>query len=100
MVLAGPWRPVCREIGRKLRPVCGRRKEGWSSSQSAPGRTKGSEGLVLVFFFGLVGGRWKGTIGMEAQGKEGLVFGSVREERLPGDGRRLYFGFRVEKMEQ
>jgi hypothetical protein len=37
---------------------------------------------------------------MEAQGKEGLVFGSVREERLPGDGRRLYFGFRVEKMEQ
>jgi hypothetical protein len=37
---------------------------------------------------------------MEAQGKEGLVFGSVREERLSGDGRRLYFGFRVEKMEQ
>jgi hypothetical protein len=33
--------------------VCVRRKENesWSSSQSAPGRTKGSEGLVLVFFW-------------------------------------------------
>ena len=64
------------------------------------GEQKEVRGWSWFFFFGLVGGRWKGTIGMKAQGKEGLVFGSVREERLPGDGRRLYFGFRVEKMEQ
>jgi hypothetical protein len=30
VVLVGPLRPVCREMGRKLRPTCGRRKEGWS----------------------------------------------------------------------
>jgi len=48
----GECRGGCSGLGEEAgNKGCGRRKEneGWSSSQSALGRTKGREGLVLVF---------------------------------------------------
>ena len=100
VVLAGPLRLVCREMGRKLRPACGRRKEGWSGWGLRLGEgslwlggaaaSEGWGGRRSVSGSVRVAGRcWEGRTDLGREGNAGRSFGEgekVKRLQEMGEG--------------